>query len=175
MSNSRGARRQGHAQLLRAVGACVLLVAIYYLAPVEPDADGTRRVVRWAFAVAMAVVLALLTTRLVLQTVREEPGARPANLVVALFAGVVLFAFVDYLIAVGAPGQFTELHTKTDALYFAMTTLDTVGYGDVAASGQFARVVVIVQLLFNLTVIATGGAVLVNRFTTGGRRDQRPG
>jgi hypothetical protein len=162
--------RTARSYLLRAVGACGLLVAIFYLAPVEPDSTGAQLAVRAGLAVAAAVALALLIGRLVVRVVRNEPDVRLASLVVALFGGVVLFAFVDYMIAVSNPGQFHDLHTKTDALYFAVTTLATVGYGDVHATGQLARAVVTGQLLFNLAVLATGGTVLVGRLTAGQRR-----
>jgi hypothetical protein len=157
--------------LLRAGAACGLLVVLYYLAPFEPEAAGAELVVRLVLATALGVTVMVIIVRLVVRMIRKVPGTRPANLVVALFAAVVLFAAVDYLVAVTRPGQFQELETKTDALYFAVTTMATVGYGDVHASGQLARGLVTVQLLFNLTVLATGGAVLVNRIVDGaGRR-----
>jgi hypothetical protein len=161
-----GKRPSGARYLARALGACGLLVAVYYLAPVEPGAGGTALVVRAALAVAATAVVAMLIGWLVVRTLRDEPGSRPASLAVALFGGLVLFAFVDYLIAVSGPGQFVGLRTKTDGLYFAVTTLATVGYGDVSASGQLARAVVTVQQLFNLAVLATGGSVLINRLTS---------
>jgi voltage-gated potassium channel Kch len=164
--------RTRRSYFLRAIGACAMLVVIFYLAPVEPDVTGVRLVVRAAGALAAAAVMALLIARLVARLVRDDPGVRPASLLVALFGGMVLFAFVDYMIAISSPGQFHDLRTKTDALYFAMTTLATVGYGDVYASGQLARAVVTGQLLFNLAVLATGGAVLVGRITAGQRPDR---
>lgn len=158
--------------LVRALAACGLLVAIYYLAPVEPDTSGSQLVVRAVLAAAAAAVLAVLIGRLVVRMVQDRPGTRPASLLVALFGGLVLFAFIDYLIAVSGPGQFAGLRTKTDALYFAVSTLATVGYGDVSARGQLARGLVTVQVLFNLAVLATGGTVLVNRLTA---RRRAPG
>lgn len=158
--------------LRRALGACLLLVVIFYLAPVEPDATGGQLAVRAVLAVAAAALVALLIWRMVARVVRNEPDVRLAGLLVALFAGVVLFAFVDYMIAVSRPGQFQDLETKTDALYFAVATLATVGFGDVHATGQLARAVVTGQMLFNLAVIATGGTVLVGRITAGQRRSR---
>lgn len=38
--------------------------------------------------------------------------------------------------------------------------LATVGYGDVHAQGQFARVAVSVQMVFNLMVLTTAARVL---------------
>jgi hypothetical protein len=162
--------RSARAYLLRALGACGLLVAIFYLAPVEPGATGGQLAVRSAIAAVAAALLALLIWRMVARVIRNEPEVRLAGLLVALFCGLVLFAFVDFAIAVSSPGQFYDLETKTDALYFAVATLATVGYGDVHATGQLARAVVIGQMLFNLAVIATGGTVLVGRITGGRRR-----
>jgi voltage-gated potassium channel len=77
---------------------------------------------------------------------------------------VAFFALVDYAIAISDAGQFVGLETKTDALYFALATLTTVGYGDVHASGQVARGVVAVQLVFNVVIVATGVSVLTRQF-----------
>jgi len=157
--------------LLRAVAACGLLVVLYYLAPFEPESGGVEQVVRVVLAAALAATVAVLVVRLIVRMIQDVPGTRPASLLVALFAAVIVFAAIDYLVAVSRPGQFQDLETKTDALYFAVATLATVGYGDVHASGQLARGLVIVQQLFNLTVLATGGALLVNRIVNGaGRR-----
>jgi len=88
---------------------------------------------------------------------------------------VVLLTLADYLTAVSGPGQFVGLETKTDALYFALATLTTVGYGDVHAAGQVARGVVAVQLVFNVAVIATGASVLSRVFGARiGERASRP-
>ena len=52
------------------------------------------------------------------------------------------------------PGQMADVNTKVDALYFTATTLSTVGYGDAHAVGQLARVIVTLQLVFDLAFIA---------------------
>ena len=64
------------------------------------------------------------------------------RLVVALVAGLLAFALADYVVAGSRPGQFVRPAHPVDALYFALTTLTTIGYGDVHAQGQIARVVV---------------------------------
>jgi voltage-gated potassium channel len=159
-------RRTARRHMLRAAVACGLLLAVYYLAPVEPDVAPARAVARAAAAAAGVLLVAALVARLVVRLLRNEPGSWAGSLVVALFGGVVVFAFVDYLLATTDPGQFSGLETKTDGLYFAVTTLATVGYGDVHATGQLARGVVTAQQLYNLAVIATGVSVLVNHLKT---------
>jgi voltage-gated potassium channel len=154
-------RRTARRHLFRALGICALLVVIYFLVPVEPGAVGAHVAFRAVLAAAGLLAITALVARLVTRLVRNDPGTAPASLAVALVGGVVLFAFADYMVAVSDPGQFHDLRTKTDALYFAVTTLATVGYGDVYASGQLARAMVTVQQVYNLVVITTGATVLV--------------
>ncbi len=45
--------------------------------------------------------------------------------------------------------------TKTDALYFTVSTLATVGFGDVHATAQLSRALVIIQIVFNLAFVGT--------------------
>jgi len=90
---------------------------------------------------------------------------------VALVAGLLVFALGDYVVANTRPGEFVGLRTRVDALYFALTTLTTVGYGDVHAQGQIARVAVCAQMVFSIGVVATGASIVVKQMTQrSGRR-----
>jgi voltage-gated potassium channel len=84
------------------------------------------------------------------------------------------FALVDYVIAVSRSDQFVGLRTKTDGLYFALSTLTTVGYGDIHAAGQVARAVVMAQLVFNVVVIATVASVLSRQIGARARERRSP-
>jgi voltage-gated potassium channel len=134
----------------------------YYLLPLF-DASSTRWLVLRAVASAIVLGLALaLVVRTVAHEVRaDESELRLDRLLLAAVAGVVVFALADFVIARIDPTQFAGLGTKTDALYFAVTTLATVGFGDVHAEGQFARLVVTVQMVFNLVVLASAARALV--------------
>jgi voltage-gated potassium channel len=149
----------------------VLIIGLYYLVPVEPGVGTTQVLVR---AAATAVV-GLLITWLIVHQVRgrlRHPGEGSlAGLLTAIVGGVAFFALADYITAISASGQFVGLVTKTDALYFALATLTTVGYGDVHAEGQVARAVVAAQLVFNVVIIATGASVLTRELGSRARRD----
>jgi hypothetical protein len=93
----------------------------------------------------------------------------PAGILAA--CGIALFALADHGVALVLPGEFEGLETRTDALYFALTTLATVGYGDIHAQGQWARGLVIVQMVFNAAVIAGAARLLTSRL----RARARPG
>ena len=66
-------------------------------------------------------------------------------------------------------GQFEGLRTRVDAVYFTVTTISTVGYGDVHAVGRSARVAVTTQILLDLTVIAGAVKLLVGAARRPGR------
>ena len=47
-----------------------------------------------------------------------------------------------------------------------MTTLLTVGYGDIHADGQAARALVLIQMVFNVVIIATAASTINARVRT---------
>jgi hypothetical protein len=152
--------------LARPATACVLIVAVYYLVPIEPGESGPRLLVRAALTVVGLILVGWLIVHDVRgQVAAADTAAGPARLAVALVAGLSVFALADYGVAVARPDQFAELTTKTDAMYFALATLATVGYGDVHPTGQLARLLVSLQMAFNLVVLATGASVFVNLLT----------
>ncbi|MEV0720555.1 potassium channel family protein, partial [Asanoa sp. NPDC050611] len=157
---------------LRVVSAVVLLVALYYVVPVQPGGSGWRLVLRSLAALvfvggAVALVVWQIRRRLRSDQLPLE------GLATALVAGAIAFALADYVLEISAPGQFSGLHTRTDALYFALSTLFTVGFGDIHAAGQGARVLVIFQMVFNILVLATGASLLLNQATARVRASRR--
>jgi voltage-gated potassium channel len=163
------------APLARVVGASTLLLILYYVVPVGPGDDGWRLALRLAAAVACVVGAAYLIVRQVRKQLKPAGDEPPlAGLAVALVAGLVAFAMADYLIAYSDPAAFAELRTRTDALYFALSTLLTVGYGDVHAVGQVARAVVSAQMAFNIVVLATAASFLANQISDRVRRRRGP-
>ena len=93
-----------------------------------------------------------------------DPSVRLDVLALVVFVVVPLFALGYYALEQGDPGQFAEMSTKTDALYFTMSTLGTVGFGDVHATGQLARVLVTFQIVFDLVFVAALVSVLTTQF-----------
>jgi voltage-gated potassium channel Kch len=158
----------------RAVVTCALLLLAYFLVPVEADPNGLRLALRSLGTLLLVVAVALLVTGQVRRQLTAPAGAAELSsvirLVVALIAGLLVFALADYVVADSRPGQFVGLNTRIDALYFALTTLTTVGYGDVHAQGQIARVVVCGQMVFSIGVIATGASIVVKQLTRRPRR-----
>jgi hypothetical protein len=157
----------------RVAFASALVLVVYYIVPVEPGVHGWRLAARIVASLLCAVGAAWLVIRQVRRQLAPGADEPPlAGLAIALVAGVAAFALADYVLAFSKPGQFDGLQTRTDALYFALATLLTVGYGDVHAQGQGARILVSVQMIFNIAVLATGASFLINQATDRLRRQR---
>jgi hypothetical protein len=66
--------------------------------------------------------------------------------------------------------NFTQPLTRTDALYFSVTVFTTVGFGDIAAKSETARVALIVQMLGDLALLGAGARVLLGAVRRGRER-----
>ena len=70
--------------------------------------------------------------------------------------------------------SFTERLTRTDALYFAITVLSTVGFGDIAPVTQSARIAVTIQIILDLLLVGVGLRIFVGAVDTGKKRQSPP-
>ena len=134
------------------VGTTALLFALYALVPVG-EAAGTSAVVRLAVAVGLfAAVVALQVASIAAAT---YPALRAIEaFVTAITVFLVLFALLYLGLATAAPDSFTRPLTRVSALYFTVTVLATVGFGDITPQTDVAQLLVTVQMLLGLTLLA---------------------
>lgn len=139
------------------ITALVLSVA-YVLMPLQTDLAWLGLVIGCAvllgiapFAVRRAVAVGHSPTPLL--------AAAEAILIVA---SMLIFGFSSVYLAIDRDAaQFSGLDTRIDAVYFTVSTLSTVGYGDVHATGQLARGLVTLQILFDLSLLAVSVKLLL--------------
>ena len=60
--------------------------------------------------------------------------------------------------------------TRTDAMYFSTTIFTTVGFGDITAKSQAARVVVTLQMFLDLVILGLVARLVVNAVSIGKQR-----
>lgn len=142
----------------RSTAVVVGTLLVYALVPVREETSTALAVV----AVLGLLVLGVVFAR---QLGRIQRSARPVlaaiealALVVTLF--VVLFAFLYVSLSAANQGSFSEPVTKVSAVYFTVTVLATVGFGDIAAVTDTARIVVTVQMVLDLIIIGVAVKVL---------------
>lgn len=149
---------------VRAISAAVLVVALvtaFYCAPLDLF-NAEHPIRQWCGVLGLMVALAGLIVAQIKVVLRGPLDAAIVGLPVVVCLAVVAFAAV-YVVLAREPGEFYGLATRTDALYFTVSTLSTVGFGDIHASGQGAKVVVMLQILFNLVFVAGAASVFTAR------------
>jgi Ion channel len=97
------------------------------------------------------------STRPILRAVR--------GIVVSIGIFVIAFATTYLSISHGQSSSFNSELSKLDALYFTVTVVATVGFGDIVPRSNLARSVTTVQMLLDLVFIATAGRLLITTAT----------
>jgi voltage-gated potassium channel len=154
--------------LLRSFATTVVLVALYYVLPLD-------RLTRVSLAVVLTVgvlVLVVVSSWQVRRIVAARyPGVRAVEaLAVTAPLFLLLFASAYYLMARSVPGSFSGALTRTDSLYFTVSTFSTVGFGDITAVSEAARLVVTAQMILDLLVLGLGIRVFVGAVQLGRQR-----
>lgn len=145
-------KRQLRRTILRIVAAVTTILVAYAVMPVD---TGNW----WWAALPMALLgLALFVVVFVRQLHRvaraDFPVLRAVEaLVLTVLLFLVLFASIAVQLEAQVPGTYSESLNKVDGLYFSVTTLATVGYGDITPVTSTGRVVGIVQMLGNLALL----------------------
>jgi voltage-gated potassium channel len=130
-----------------------LLVA-YYAFPLRLDTASET-----AVSVILTVLgLGVLGWTLASELMHARRGGETRStrvLIFLLILLVMMFSLTFFLVNHVDPDQITGLDTRTDALYFTLSTMATVGYGDVHAEGQLARGLASALIVFNVVVVAS--------------------
>lgn len=144
--------------LLRTTTTLALLTVGYFMLPVTLDWGRPRLYLQLLVSVLALVGLYVVLRQRVRDSLRrrEQPYARVEWLLAALYLIILSFAVVYAVLGVHAPDQFVGIADRMDALYFSVTLMSTVGFGDVSAQGTLGRAVVTVHMLFNLIYLGTG-------------------
>jgi Ion channel len=145
--------------VLRSLTATAVLVALYYLLPLNLLARVPLAVILTGGLVIL-LTIAAWQVHLILRA--AHPGARGAEaLATTLPLFLLLFASAYYAMARAGPGSFSHPLTRTDSLYFTVTVFSTVGFGDITAVSQSARLVVTAQMVLDLLALGLGIRVFV--------------
>ena len=146
------------------------LLLTYYLLPLG---DGAPRMTPTTLLVALVVVVALLTWQV--QTIRTATYPRLRAIETTAFTlplFLLLFAAAYFATSSTSPASFSEGLDRTDALYFAVTVFATVGFGDIHAVSQGARVLVTIQMIGDLLLIGVVAHVILGAVRSGLRRQE---
>ena len=143
-------RRRGQRMwaLLRPALTGVALIVAYFALPLNRQGSIP------ALLICLGALAALVAWQLRAVTTSPSPRLRAVeSLATSIPLYIVLFAISHATMSSWDPEAFTEPLDRTDALYFTITTLATVGFGDIAPVSQAARIVVMVQMATGLVLL----------------------
>ena len=158
--------------LLRALGSTVALVALYYLLPLDRTSIGVA-IAMLAVGLLGLVVLVAFQVRAIIRA--TYPALRAVGaLATSIPLFLLLFAGTYFVMGGISEGNFNQPLTRTDALYFTVTVFATVGFGDIVATTQGARVVVMGQMVAGIVIIGLGARIIVDAVKRGQQRQPVP-
>ncbi|MGX4693581.1 potassium channel family protein [Streptomyces sp. JNUCC 63] len=147
------------------------LVAAYYLLPLD---GGRTNAAAALLALGLVGVALVFAWEVVVITRSPYPRLKAVEaLASTLPFFLLLFATAYYLLERTAPRSFSEPLTRTDSLYFTLTTFTTVGYGDITARSQTARVLTMFQMAGGLLLVGVAARVLTSAIQAGLRQQHR--
>jgi voltage-gated potassium channel len=154
--------------LLRALGSTVVLLAIYYLLPLD---HYSTVVAATTLVIGLVLLIALIGFQIRTIIRSPFPGLRAIEaLGTSLPLFLLLFASTYVVMAAISAGSFNQPLTHTDALYFTVTVFATVGFGDIVPKTETARLVVTGQMAADLVIIGIGAKIILGAVTRGRHR-----
>lgn len=154
---------------LRILGLILGLLALYSFVPVPGDSSEAAALLGMVGGLVLFVVLVGWQIRQIMSDPRPVLRAIE-SVAIAIPLLVVVFAFTYLTLSRAEPASFSEHLDRVDSFYYTVSTLTTVGFGDITAESAGARILVSVQMLFDLVLIAGLVRLVILATRTGLRR-----
>ena len=161
-------RRLAVRSALRIMGSTVVLVVLYALLPAASNSS-TKTVIE--LIIGLGVFLGVLAWQVLSILDAEHPEVRAVEtLALAVPLLIVVFAFTYLSLSHAHASNFSEPLDHVGAVYFTVTVISTVGFGDIVARTDVARILVCVQILLDLGLLVGIARTVVFAARVGVRR-----
>jgi len=150
-SSRRAVWKLGLFMLLRMTLSVSALLLAYFLLP----ARGNGRSADWPWLTLELCVFGVVVGVQVPAIIKAKYPVLRAIEALAILVPlyVLIFARIYLANSIGDPAAFNQPLDKTTALYFTVTVLSTVGFGDIVAQVNSMRLLVTLQMLLNLVLL----------------------
>jgi voltage-gated potassium channel len=136
---------------MRILVSVVLLFALY---GALPAADHTGVVTLIELFIGLMIFGALLGWQVLKIMGAEHPELRAAEaLAIAVPVVLIVFSFTYLSLSHAQPGSFSEPLNHVRAVYFVITVISTVGFGDITPKTDAAMIVVSFQIMLDLILL----------------------
>ena len=151
-----------------ALRTVVGLVFIFWLLSTVPEESDPRVSIPIVLLIIGMAIYALVLRLQLRRVVRaKRPGLIAAeSLILSAGLFIAIFSGIYVVIEGDSPGSFSEPIDHFTATYFTLTVLATVGFGDVTATSDTARFIVMMQMALGLGFLA----VIIKVFTGAAQR-----
>lgn len=137
----------------------------YYLLPVDESAPGYTLCVQ-AIGLACLTVLLGQQIRTILRGTYLRLQALEA-FTLAVPAFLILFAGTYFYLERHAATDFNVPMTRFDALYFTISVLSGVGFGDIVPRSELAREIVTLQMIGDLILLGVAARMVIDAMNEG--------
>jgi glucan phosphoethanolaminetransferase (alkaline phosphatase superfamily) len=161
-------RRSVLLAVVRPLLGTTAMTTLYYVLPFDRELTTATAPLLAAGLLAVVVLLAWQTRQIVRSTHPRIRAVEALATTLSLF--LLVFATVYHLMERHRPDSFATPLTRTDALYFAVTVFATVGFGDITAHTQTARIVTTLQMVGDLLLVGVGVRIIAAAVEVGVRR-----
>jgi voltage-gated potassium channel len=145
--------------VLRAAGSVAALIVIYYLLPLDHSSTPAAATMLIIGLVAFIVLVAFHVRSIMRSPFPQLRAIEALAINVPLF--LLLFAATYVVLATLSTSNFGEHLSHTDGLYFTVTVFSTVGFGDITAKTETARLVVTGQMIADLIILGLAVKIIL--------------
>lgn len=144
------------------------LVFIFWVLSLVPEESDPRvSIPVTLLVIGMAIYALVLRWQLKRVVKSKRPGLVAAeSLILSAALFIAIFSAIYVIIEGDSPGSFSEPIDHFTAAYFTLTVLATVGFGDITAVSDTARLIVMLQMALGLGFLA----IIIKVFTSAAQR-----
>lgn len=148
-------RRQQQRVLARtAIRILLSIVLLFTLYGAMPVADRTGLGTLIELLVGLIIFAAVLGWQVLKIMGAEHPELRAAEaLAIAVPVVLIVFSFTYLSLSRAQPGSFSEPLDHVRSVYFVITVISTVGFGDITPKTDAAMILVSFQIMLDLVLL----------------------
>ena len=151
MATGTPGRRQLFLGIARTLLTSTGVLVVYFGLPLDREFTGGTLLVMIVGILGIGLLVAW-QVRAILRS--RHPALQAVEAIaLSLPLFLLLFAGTYVVLSDSDTGAFTEPLSRIDSLYFVVTVFSTVGFGDISAVSDLARVLVAIQIVGDLILI----------------------
>jgi hypothetical protein len=153
--------------------ATIVLVAVSVLGGMAPSAGASQlRAIGFLIVVGFAVLTPIVIIRRLLQHRQVRQSTVLGAIAAYLLIPVSYFYLFVSIEQIQQASFFQTTEPTTSFMYFSLATLTTLGYGDLAASGNFGQLLSTSEAVVGQIYLVTCVALIMGLFIQGWRSDR---